>query len=182
MELIDYCDFTNGWNDTLCSRSIGGIRRIVPVPISKLDMDSLAITDNEITALDLLVAGNGGYEFVIEPELSSYTDPINRTDRGAVTTDISLNMVLNNDTKELREILFRLAKNRCVFFVEKSNQTWVALGLVDGLRSSDGNEGGTGVTKKDPSGHSLNYVGTEMDPVPDIDETLVMALLTSTSS
>jgi hypothetical protein len=174
---INDCDLTMGWNDKLCSVSVGGIRKAIPVPIEKLDYSTLTITDNEITAFNLLVAGDGGYEYILEMNLSSYNAPINRAERGAVTSDIELNIVLNNDSKELREELFRLGRNTCVWFVEKSDKTWVALGLHDGLRLQDGNEGGSGVTKTDPNGYSLTFIGQEIAAVPDVDDSLISGLL-----
>jgi hypothetical protein len=179
MLVID-CDLTMGWNDRLCAKSVGGIRRVVPVPITDLDYDSLVITANEITTFDLL--SGGGYMYELEQNLSSYTAPPMRSERGSVTVDINLNMVLNNNTKELRAEIMALARNTCVWFVEQSDKTWVCLGLYDGLRLGDGNEAGSGVTKTDANGFSLNFVGQEVVEVPDVDDTLIAGLLASESS
>ena len=176
---MEVCDMTMGWNDTLCAVSVGGIRKAVPVPIEELDYESLVIVDNEITTLPLKVSANGGYEYVLEQNLSSFEAPINRAERGAVTTDITLNLVLNNDTKELREELFKVARNTCAWFVQKSNKTWVCLGLNDGLRLTDGNEGGSGVTKTDANGFSLSFVGQEIDAVPDVANSVVTGVIAS---
>lgn len=167
------CDMTMGWNDTLCAVSVGGIRKAIPVPIEELDYSDLTIVDNEITVFPLLALANGGYEYVLEQNLSSFEAPINRAERGAVTTDINLSIVLNNDTKELREELFKVARNTCVWFVQKSNKTWVVLGLNDGLRLTDGNEGGSGVTKTDANGFTLSFIGQEIDAVPDAIQAVV---------
>jgi hypothetical protein len=179
---LEDCDLTMGWNDKLCAVSVGGIRKALPVPIERLDYDSLDIQDNEITVFDPLVAGVGGYMYELEMNLSSANYPINRAERGAVTSDIELNIVLNNDSKELREELFRVARNTCVWFVQKSDKTWICLGLHDGLRLGDGNEGGTGVTKTDPNGHSLTFVGQEISAVPNVDEDVIDDLITIPAS
>jgi len=179
---IEDCDLTMGWNDKLCAVSVGGMRKAVPVPIELLDYTTLTIVDNEITAFDLVTAGVGGYVYELEQNLSSANYPINRAERGAVTTDIELNIVLNNDSKELREELFRVARNTCVWFVEKSDKHWICLGLHDGLRLGDGNEGGTGVTKTDPNGHSLTFVGQEINAVPNVDDTVITGVITPAAS
>ena len=172
------CDLTMGWNDKLCALSVGGIKRDLIVPIEKLDFETLNIVNNEITTLALKDAGDGGYMYELEQNLSSATyPPVRSLENGSVLSNIELNVVLNNDTKELRAELFRLARNTSVHFVQKSNKEWIALGLYEGLRMNDGGEGGTGVEKTDRNGYSLTFVGQEMEAVPNIDEALINALI-----
>jgi hypothetical protein len=173
---MSICNLTQGWDDRVCALSIGGLRRALFVPIGNIDYSTKVIADDVLTALDPKVAGEGGYIYELEPELSNAEYPINRSERGSVLHDINFNMVLNNDTKELRAELFRLARNRCVVFVEKTAGEWLALGLMDGLRLTDGNEGGTGTAKTDPNGHSLSFIGQEAEAIPDVAEAVVTAL------
>lgn len=176
------CDLTMGWDDRTCATSIGGIKKAVPVPIEEIDYDNYTITSNEITAMSLLSGSAGGYEYNLQPNLSSYTAPPSRSEGGAVLTNIALNIVLQNDTKALRSELMILARKTCVWFVQKSDGTWVCLGLLDGLILQPDNEGGSGVAKTDRNGYSLTFVGQEVDEVPDVDETVVDGLIASASS
>lgn len=173
------CDLTMGWDDRTCATSIGGIKKAIPVPIENLTYSSLVITANEITAL---TATEGGYEYNLQPNLSSYTAAPSRSEGGSVLTNISLNMVLQNDTKALRSELMALARKTCVWFVLKSDGTWVCLGLLDGLLLQADNEGGSGVAKTDRNGYSLTFTGQEVDEVPDVDEAVVTALTEVVSS
>ena len=180
---LDDCDLTMGWNENLCAGTIGGIKKVIPVPKSLLNYTSLVITANEITTFNLVTPGvGGGYEWELEPGLSSATYPTERTDRGGVMTNQTLAMVLNNDTKDLRAELIRLAKNTCVFFVQKNNETWICLGLRDGLRATTGNEGTTGAAKTDPNGHTMSFIGREVEQVYDVDEAVIAAITIDESS
>jgi hypothetical protein len=170
------CNLTQGWDDRVCALSIGGVRRALFVPIANIDYTTKTIANEVLTVLNPVTAGQGGYMYELEPELSTANYPINRSERGSVLHDISFNMVLNNDTKELRAELFRLARNRCVVFVEKTKGEWLALGLMDGLRLTDGNEGGTGTVKTDPNGHSLTFIGQEAESIPNVLLSVITAL------
>jgi hypothetical protein len=173
------CDLTSGWDDTFCRLSVGGIRRAIPVKLADIDQSSVTIVDNEITAL---TASTGGYEYVLEQNLSSYTASPSRTEEsGSVFWDINLNMVLINDTKELRELITTLARNTTTWFVQKSSGVWVCLGLKDGLRLGSDNEGGSGVAKADRNGYSLSFVGQEVFEVSDVAQSVIDSI-TITSS
>lgn len=176
------CDLTRGWDDRTCATSIGGIKKVIPVPIEEIDYDTYVITDNEVTTMDLLAGAGGGYEYNLQPNLSSYTAPPSRSEGGVVLTPITLNMVLQNDTKALRRELMVLARKTCVWFVQKSNGVWVCLGLLDGLILQPDNQGGSGVAKTDRNGYSLTFTGQEVDEVPDVDEAVVAGLVVAVSS
>jgi hypothetical protein len=176
------CDLTMGWNDRACASSIGGIKKAVTVPIDEIDYDTYTITDNELTAMSLIGGSTGGYEYTLNRDLSSYTAAPSRSENGSVLTPITLNIVLLNDTKALRSELMTLARKTCVWFVQKSDGTWVCLGLLDGLQMGADSEGGSGVAKTDRNGYSLNFTGSEIWEVPDVDETVVTGLTAAGSA
>lgn len=176
------CDLTMGWNDRTCATSIGGIKKAIPVPIEEIDYDTYVITDNEITTMDLVGGSTGGFEYTLNRDLSSYTAAPSRSENGSVLTPIALNLVLQNDTKALRSELMALARKTCVWFVQKSDGTWVCLGLLDGLQMGADSEGGSGVAKTDRNGYSLNFTGSEIWEVPDVDDAVVTGLTAVTSS
>jgi len=181
MGFLDDCDLTQGWNDTLCALGSGGIRRLLPVPLADIDESSITIsTANVLTSATLV--GKGGYLYILEQNLSSYTAFPSRSERGAVIWDITLNLVLNNDTAELRAELTRLGRQTLIWFAQKTDKTWVALGLTDGLKLNDGGEGGSGVAKTDPNGYTLPFIGQELYPPPDVAENVIDGLLADESS
>lgn len=179
---MENCDLTMGWDDRTCKTSVAGINESVFVPIEEIDYTTYVITANEITTMNLVPGAKGGYTYKLEPNKSSYTAPPVRSENGSVYTPITLNIVLENDTKELRSELMTLARKTLVAFVKKANGTYVCLGLLDGLRMGADSEGGSGVAKADRNGYSLNFIGEEVWEVPDADEAVVAGLLATTSS
>lgn len=168
------CDLTSGYDDTECKVVAGGIKEVIPVKLSDIDPSGTTITNNEITAL---TATTGGYKFTLQRNLSSYTAPPSGTEEsGGTSYPITLTMVINNDTKEIREYVDALSRNTWVMFVKKADHTWVCLGLNDGLRVFDGSEGGSGTAKADRNGYSLSFTGDELYPIPDVDTTVIDAI------
>ena len=171
------CDLTNGYDDTLCKVVAGGIKKVIPVKLSDIDPSGTTITSNEVTAL---TATTGGYEFTLQRNLSSATYPPSGTEEsGSTSYPINLVMVINNDTKEVREYVDAFARNTWVMFVQKVDGTWIALGLNDGLRVFDGSEGGTGTVKSDRNGYSISFTGDELYPIPDVDSAVIDSIAIS---
>jgi hypothetical protein len=93
-----------------------------------------------------------------------------------------LNVVLNQDTKELRNEIHAIAKNKELgAIVEKADGTYVHLGLREGLYMLEGTEWGTGVARADRNGGTIALVGQENDAVPDVRASVVVSLLAQQS-
>ena len=167
------CDLTRGFNERTCTNNIGGIDEVIFVPLSQ--KTGATVTDNEVTAFTF---SGSTYRYQLKTRLSSYTAPpiVNR-DNGTKRYEQVLTMIFNNDTKELRAEVDLLVQNNVIAFVKKASGTWVCLGLNNGLEGMDGNEYTSGVTAEDRNGMTVVLGQTEFTPVPDVDSTIITALL-----
>lgn len=171
------CTMTSGWNDRTCTNGKGGIKSVLFFPVG--NKSGGTITDNEITALT--VSGET-FHYKLKSNLSSYTAPIQRNEEnGAVWSEQTLNVVLNSDTKELRNAIFLLAQNELAAMVEKADGTYVMLGYGEGLKLGDGNEYGSGTAKSDRNGHTIVLTGQENDEVPDVEASIAATLIAQSS-
>lgn len=166
------CELTQGFNDRECNASKGGIKSVILYRLA--DRTALTVVDNEVTDLEATAV----YQYKLNRNLSSATYPSRGADTGAVWTEQALNIVLNTDTKELRNEIHLIAQNKELgAIVEKADGTYVHLGLRDGLAMLDGTEWGTGVARADRNGGTIVLVGQENDAVPDVQASVVTALL-----
>lgn len=171
------CGLTKGFNDRACNNSKGGIKSVIFYPIG--NRTSLTVLNNEVTALT--VTGEVSL-YKLNRNLSSATYPSRGAETGAVWTEQSLSVVLNQDTKELRNEIHAIAKNKELgAILEKADGTYIHLGLREGLYMADGTEWGTGVARADRNGGTIVLVGQENDAVPDVDATVVASLLSQQS-
>lgn len=171
------CGLSQGFNDRACNNSKGGVRSVIFYPLA--NRTALTVTSNEVTALT--VTGEV-YLYKLNRNLSSATYPSRGAETGAVWTEQTLNVVLNQDTKELRNEIHAMAKNKELgAIVEKADGTYVHLGLREGLYMADGTEWGTGVARADRNGGTIVLVGQENDSVPDVQASVVASLLSQQS-
>jgi hypothetical protein len=171
------CGLTQGFNDRACNNSKGGLKSVIFYPLA--NRTALTVTSNEVTTLT--VTGEV-YLYKLNRNLSSATYPSRGAETGAVWTEQSLNVVLNQDTKELRNEIHALTKNKEMgAIVEKADGTFIHLGLNEGLYVADGVEWGTGTARADRNGGTIVLVGQENDAVPDVDPTVVSTLLAQQS-
>lgn len=165
------CDLTSGLNDNDCSVRVGGITEVYLIKYTEVTQSGTTITNNEVTAMTLT---GDAYRFQLQPELSGATYPPNRTaESGSTTYPITLTMVINQDTKEVREQVDAIARNSWVAIAKKSDGTYVGLGLNVGLWVGEDSEGGTGIARTERNGYSVVLSGTEPYAIPDVDSTVI---------
>ena len=172
------CGLSQGFNDRACNNSKGGVKSVIFYPLA--NRTALTVSpSNEVTTLT--VSGEV-YLYKLNRNLSSATYPSRGAETGAVWTEQALNVVLNQDTKELRNEIHAIAKNKELgAIVEKADGTFVHLGLREGLYMLEGTEWGTGVARADRNGGTIALVGQENDAVPDVQASVVVALLAQQS-
>ena len=165
------CDLTSGLNDNECVVRVGGLTEVYLIKYTEVTQSGTTITNNEVTAMTLT---GDAYRFRLQPELSGATYPVSRTmESGSTVYPISLTMVINQDTKEVREQVDAIGRNSWVAIGKKSDGTYIALGLNVGLWVGEDSEGGTGVARTDRNGYSIVLSGTEPYAIPDVDSTVV---------
>lgn len=165
------CDLTSGLNDNECVVRVGGLTEVYLIKYTEVTQSGTLISNNEVSAMTLT---GDAYRFQLQPELSGATYPVQRTaESGSTTYPIALTMVINQDTKEVREQIDAIGRNSWVAIGKKSDGTYIALGLNVGLWVGEDSEGGTGVARTDRNGYSIVLSGTEPYPVPDVDSTVV---------
>lgn len=167
------CELTAGWNDRICTSGKGGIKSVL---FFKKDQISGTPTKaaNEITAMT--VTGDT-YLYKLKRDLSNATYPPRVNDNGALFYEHTLTMVLNNDTKELRQEIDLLAQNELVAVVEKRNGAIIVLGLDEGLQMREASEAGTGTAVSDRNGHTIVLTSNEDNTPPDMATALYTTLL-----
>lgn len=168
------CLMTSGWNDRICMNGKGGIKSVLFFTKDQISGIPTISAANELTALT--VTGDT-YLYKLKRDLSSATYPVRVADTGALYYEQTLTMVLNNDTKELRNEINLLAQNELVAIVEKRDGSIICLGLDAGLQIREGSEAGTGVAIADRNGHTIVMTAMEDNVVPDVASALYTTLL-----
>jgi len=172
------CVMTSGYNDRTCTNGKGGIKSVLFFPLDE-KVTPITKVANEITAM---TTSGETFHYKLKSNLSSYTCNIIRSEEnGTLYYEQALTMILNSDNKDLRSSLHLLAQNELCAMVEKADGTYVLLGENEGLKVSDGNEYGSGVTKGDRNGHTIVMSGMENDEIADVEASVASALIASSS-
>jgi hypothetical protein len=171
------CTMTSGYNDRTCTNGKGGIKSVLFFPVENLTVDTK--TANEITAWTI---SGETFHYKLKSNLSSYTSPIQRNEEnGTLWYEQTLNVVLNSDNKDLRSALHLLAQNELAAMVEKADGTYVLMGEAEGLKVGDANEYTSGVAKSDRNGHLIVLMGQENDEMADVESSIALTAIASSS-
>lgn len=167
------CGLTAGWNDRICTSGKGGLKSVLLFKKDQISGTPIKVA-NEITAMT--VTGDT-YLYKLKRDLSNATYPPRVNDNGALFYEHTLAMVLNNDTKELRQEIDLIAQNELVAVVEKRNGAIIVLGLDEGLQMREASEAGTGTAVSDRNGHTIVLTSNEDNTPPDLATALYTTLL-----
>jgi hypothetical protein len=166
------CNLSQGF-ELGCKQDSGGLKEVFLVELSEViaaDITYDATTD-EIEALPTMTV----YRYVLDKNLSSYTDTLTYEEGGSVHFVQALSLVIKNLTPAKRkEIMEKVGRNRVVAFVRRNesvntgSKQLIALGLQNGLDITSG-ESGSGTTLGDMSGYTLTFSGDEPESAPFLD-------------
>ena len=171
------CDLTAGYS-LGCRDSQGGVHYVIALQLEHVE--TITKTSGEVTSITV-ANGERGWKFEQEEEVAMFEEnPIGNRENGTYRVEENLSIVLNDGSKETRNFINLLAKNRIVFVVAKNDGTFVLAGETRGLMMADGS-GGSGTSKEDRSGFTLPFTGTEKELAPTVDPDIIAGLLVPAS-
>lgn len=165
------CNLSTGF-ELDCKDGVGGIKEVLFAALSDVvEADiSYDTTTDEIEALPTMTI----YRYVLDRELSSYTDTGTYDIGGSYHFVQELSLVIKNLTSAKRlEIMEKVGRNRVVAFIRHngkagSSDKIVALGLQNGLDLTSG-QAGSGTALADLEGYTLTFSGDEPSSAPFLE-------------
>lgn len=167
------CALTQGY--TLdCKESLGGLKSVLF--IEKGNVTAITETAGVVTDIDLAV-GKLFYKYELVKETSSFTETVTASvQNGTIFYAQELSVILNRLQANTRNEILLLAKNTLVAIAEDRNGKYWLLGKDGGLDISGGTAA-SGVAAGDRSGYELTFAGQEADLAPEVDSTIIAALI-----
>ena len=166
--------------DGACSRSIGGIKRLLIAKRNSVTVGGTKIENTEsyeeITSITL-ASGEKFYEWTFRPNTASYTSTFsgdNAIGNTSVTTEVSLQFSKAETSKRLA-IISAINANSVVILQDMFGQ-WVYLGVDNPVYITAGTmQSGTAAT--DLNGFQLTFTDTAMDFPPFVSADVDMGEL-----
>jgi len=157
-----------------CDFNSGGVEKIYIADFCKVS--GYTETNSEITAI---VAGADFYEFQFNRNTSSYSEnTVINLEAGSTYYEQTITLVLNRRDKTKAEAIKELTAGQKQLFVivKDSNGLYWALGKDSGGYVTE-ITGGSGVAKGDANGYNIIFTAEEADNAPEVDSTIIAALL-----
>jgi hypothetical protein len=171
------CDLTAGYTKP-CADNVGGIEYIQVIELA--NVTGFAETTGEVTGVTI-ASGKKMYKWDLERELSSASATLTRSrDNGTLFSAQSLNIVLNDNTKETRNQLLLMGKNDLFVIVKHANGDFELYGATNGLTMVTGQHT-TGATKADRNGNVIEFMGMEKLSPYKVTAGIVAGLLVTAS-
>lgn len=170
---------TSGYTYTGYKDNLSGVEQIIFTEYGNLDQTNPAKfskTSNVVTTL-VLATGKQGWNYDLDKEMAAASD--NRTvDKASdtVTYNPTVKFTIKGFTTTTKINLDILSKHRLLAFVKRRNGTWWLFGLEGGLDATTG-ENNFGEKWADFSGHVENFAGMSSTPAPEVNASLITALL-----
>lgn len=167
-------DYTLG-----CREGMGGVHYVIA--IQKEHVEDIIESSGEVTAITI-ANGERGWKIEQEEELAMFEhNPIGSRSNGTFRVEESLNLVVNENSKEVRNFINTLSQHRLIFVVAENNGRFSLAGKERGLML-EGGTGSTGTAKEDRNGYeTLPFVGKEKLLPPVVDSTIIEGLLVPAS-
>jgi len=168
------CDLTSGLNAQECRDSVGGI---IEAYITNFNNVS-AVTESASYVTAIVMSGGTGFE-TFKPNKNSSTwnqnilgDEVSNT----LGFEPNLNLVFSKNEAEDINTIKLVARANTVAIVKERSGRYYLLGQDEGLVLSEGSFE-AGLTMDNLNGWTVNLKGAEKDPAPEIDPTIIAALL-----
>lgn len=157
-----------------CDFNSGGVEKIYIADHCKIT--GYTEVNSEITAI---VAGEDFYEFQFNRNTSSYEETTNiNIENGSTFYTQSVMLMLARRDKSKAEAIKELTAGQKKLFiiVKDSNGLYWAFGKDSGAYVTE-ITGGSGVAKGDANGYTITFTAEEADNSPEVDATIIPALL-----
>ena len=171
------CNLTQ--NMTLdCTDGIGGVKEVLFIEYDNVT----AITEASGVVTTLTVStGKQFRRYAMPKETSFFTETLNKNiQNGSLFYQQELTIVLNKMQANTRNEIQLLAKNRLITIVLDQNGKYWLLGKVNAMEATSG-DGGTGTATGDRNGYTRVFTGMEKDMAPEVQSSIIAALLTPAS-
>lgn len=173
-------DLTSGY--TLgCREGMGGVHYVIAIQKDHIESNGITKVDGEVTGITLKT-GQRGWKIEQEEELAMFErNPVGNRANGTYRVPETLSLVMNDSSKETRNFINLIAKQRLVFVVAENNGTFSLAGEERGLMLGEGS-GSTGTAKEDRNGfETIPFTGTERELPPTVDSGIIESLLVPVS-
>jgi hypothetical protein len=168
------CNALNAGISKSCDNNAGGLSSIYIA--DKAKVSGYTEVNSEITGI---TAGADFYEFQFNRGTSNYAEAVNiNLQNGTTFFTQTVSLVLSRRQKSKAEAIKKLTDGQKELFiiVKDSNGLYWAFGKDEGMIVT-AIEGGSGTAKADANNYVITFTGEESDNAPEVDPTIIAALL-----
>jgi hypothetical protein len=166
------CALTQGFTIG-CNDSVGGIVEFIVG-----DWGTLGdVTQNSSGMVTAIGGSSFAYQYEAEKATSSMTENIQTNrENGTVYYEQLASYVLNKTSQDKRNEIKLLAQAKLVVIVKDKNDKYWLMGQRAGVRLDPSTtEWGTALA--DRNGYTLNFKAEEVEPMPEVDSSIIAGLL-----
>ncbi len=167
------CSLTQGFTIG-CNDSSGGI-----VEFLIGDFGSLGtITQNASGMITAISGSSFMYTYEAEKATSTLTENINvNRENGTRYFEQLASYVLNKNSQDKRNEIKILAQAKLALIAKDKNDKYWLMGQVAGTRLDGTSTAEWGTAMADRNGYTLNFKAEEVEPMAEVDTTIIAALL-----
>ncbi len=167
------CTLTQGFQIG-CNDSSGGVVEFLIGDFGTLG----AITQNASGMITTIGGSSFMYTYEAEKATSTLTENINvNRENGTRYFEQTASYVLNKASQEKRNEIKLLAQAKLAVIVKDKNDKYWLMGQVAGVRLDGTSTTEWGTAMGDRNGYTLNFKAEEVEPMAEIDSSIVAALL-----
>ena len=171
------CSLITGGIVKSCDLNSGGVEKIYIT--DWCNIESYVEASSEVTAITMATTSQF-WEYQFNRNTSSYEETINvNIENGSTFFNQSVNLILHRRDKTKAEAIRELAagqKQLAIIALDSNGIYWL-FGKDSGAYLTEV-AGGSGVAKGDANSYNLTFTSEEADNAPEVDATIVPALLT----
>ena len=167
------CMTIQGISYDLCDSSRGGIKRVAIYEKSSLDLDTMVVTDGEVTSL---TASSPGFTYNFLKDNSNWVEAI--VGDGIISSvhfTPTVTLMFRKMSNTLRNEVMELIKDYVVIFITDANDTTWMIGSDRGLVLAASAGGQSGSKLEDGNMETLVFTGAETYKAYTMDLTAVGA-------
>jgi len=169
------CLLTGGINAQECRDATGGVIEFYIA--NKASVSAVTETNSYVSAITMS-AGTTFYTYKTNKNAGSWSQPVmGSPNAGTIGYEHTASLVFSkNEAADINNIKL-LARAQVVVIVRERSGRYYLLGQNEGLELSEGSFE-SGAVLEDPNGWTLVLKGAEANPAPEIDSTIIAAIIT----
>ena len=167
------CTLTQGFTMG-CNDSSGGIVEFLIGDFGTLG----TVTQNASGMITTISGSSFMYTYEAEKATSTLTENINvNRENGTRYFEQLASYVLNKASQDKRNEIKVLAQAKLVLIAKDMNGKYWLMGQSNGVRMDGSSPLEFGTALADRNGYTLNFKGEEVEPMSEVDSTIISALL-----